>query len=271
MTEAWDMRSNIKAAPGSQGTLFRASHPNLLNPRQRWPRGYTPQRQQEVREALPEAVATLSTDDPHKGAPLVRTSLQEQEEEGRYARYPKTQAAIVDVLARSTMPVHEIAGIRRIGNNPPTNAAGSYRPSIGDLDIDFQRPTWPATLLHEMGHHADNVNATTDQHLETHYPDSAVRRASNKGVAEAIADNYMDQHYVPHPRERKQGIQSAADVPGAGYDRRFTEHVLSRDYHGYHDVRPVSHEGRNLGPQFQQLTINDEKLRLASEGKWKAD
>src|SRR4051812_26976626 len=106
MTEAWDMRSNIKAKPGSQGTLF-GHDKSVLNPRMRWPKGYEPERLSEVREALDHGTEVHGSSDTHQMA--------------HYAR-------IVDTVARSTIPAEHLKGLRTVDHRVNPGTEGTYWP-----------------------------------------------------------------------------------------------------------------------------------------------
>lgn len=222
MSEAYDLRSNIKGKPGSQGTLFQVKDKSLLNQEQRYPRGYTPERQAEIRGAL-QSTTVVGYSHP------VRTSPEEQRKTGRYVRYPGTEAKVVDALARSTMPAEHISGLKRIHEKPRQGHYATYWPMKQEMGVRIDdAKDADESLLHEMGHHADR------QH--THTSELALGQAKdpdgvNSGVHEAVADNYYQQHY------RSRGRKGSAPSQGL-YEREFSTEDLDRRFPGYTDVRP---------------------------------
>jgi hypothetical protein len=244
MTEPYDLRSNIKGKPGSQGTLFQVRDKGLLNPQQRWPRGYTPERQAEVRSAFQDT--DVRAFHQHAGA---------------------LRSAVVDTLARSTAPVEDLQGLKRVTDEPAEGHAATYwrdKKQIGWGPSERAREN----LLHEMGHHRANDGTTQRGSLEVHhaieqagdahawkdkgkYQDRptfsgmALARAKvASGVHEAVADDYMVEHY------RTGGRKSTGVATGA-YERVYPN-SLQRDeiLPGYNDVRPPKQE--HMGPQFRQ-------------------
>lgn len=244
MTESWDLRSNIKAKPGSQGTLFQPASKSLLNPQQRWPRGYTPERQNEIREAL-------------KDTPV----------EGRYAPDAAHQRArVVDTVARSTVPAHNLRGLSRIDANVKEGTLGTYWPGTQRLAVNMlNRDQWKdddsgQTLIHELGHHRDFQSGTasaggiTDEKIEHTAQAMNPGREVNttmkiqadqeirRGRAEGYADNYMVRNYRTRGRNPQPVTQGA-------YEQNFpAPEYRNRQYPGYNDIRPPQTPA--LGAQF---------------------
>lgn len=276
--EAYDLRPNLKDKPGSQGTLFQVKDKSLLNPERRWPRGYTPERQQQVQDALQDTVIMDTAASRERATP-------EQQEQGRYVRYPEAEARVRDILARSTVPVDSVRGLTRIHDTPAPGHLASYWPGRREIGIPIvtnghpQRAQVEVNLLHELGHHVsnrtgagraaaeqhawarmdnepgpgwtwhDHDNTWYNEHGESRSPVTEASRLQD-GVEEAFADDHAEEHYRPHPADRRRGIRSPADVQGT-YDSRIAPHVIDRDYPGYYDVRPPGH----LGPQFRQENL----------------
>jgi len=250
MGEAYDLRSNIKDKPGSQGTLFQVKDKGLLNTKRRWPQGYNPERLNEVRQATQSTrFASISAENP-----------------------PVEREHVNRLLAKSTAPASDLRGIRQIHNEPAPLHAATYWLRSKTLGIDLSRPGADRNLIHEIGHHADEEHA---RHVETlegttrnvvagvakRYADtdraargevgepnsSEQSMAANRvrsGVREAVADNYMEKHY-------RTGGRNSQPVAGGAYQENFAPEHLDRNYPGYSDVRPH----RTLGPQFQQGTL----------------
>ena len=262
MSEPWDLRSNIKAKPGSQGTLFRAADKGLLNPEQRWPRGYTPERLGAVREALSDTdIAGFSHEDP------VRLSPPQRDAKGRerYAKYPQTEARVTSALARSTVPPEHLHGLTRIHDQPHPLHLATYFPNTRELAVVINRPGREGEehLIHELGHHVSAQSqlgkyvATeigTDQAYRdfgesariTHPPESSIRNHIQRlhaGVEEAVADSYALEHFRPHGRINPT---HQPQIEGL-YERLHTSAWLDEHFPGYSAVRPRQ---QHLGPQF---------------------
>jgi hypothetical protein len=97
MTDAYDLRSNLKGKPGSQGTLFQVHDKGLLNPQQRWPQGYTPERLNTVRDATRDISFRTHAGDPQ--APHRQWEHLDRE------HFAKT-------VARTTVPAEDLQGLR---------------------------------------------------------------------------------------------------------------------------------------------------------------
>lgn len=227
---SYDMRSNIKGKPGSQGTLFQVTDKSLLNPMQRWPRGYTPERQREVDSALPHVFGMQIPP---------RESFNDQT--GKFDfEYPQARDVVRTAVSRSTVPVEHLQGLTRIGPNVGEGRAGVYWQRGKDIHLDYNRPRHDVerTLIHEIGHHADNMTKPQPEPGTWREPGD-----KDHGIAEAVADNYQQKHFRP--------LAKHADKPDNTYDTRFTQEHLDRVYAGYTDVRPPK-ANKNLGPQWTQ-------------------
>jgi hypothetical protein len=238
VTDAYDMRSNIKGKPGSQGTLFQVKDKGLLNPQQRWPQGYTPERLNDVRQGLR---ATPVTPPAHLGVP---GDTEHATERMGY------RERLVRSVAKSTVPAEHLPGIKEIHADVEEGTKGTYWPTSRNLAVDMTIPGRDKTLIHEIGHHADNWH---DNQTARHLPDVAAAHAqkdwphdtppnttahyqaqakTSAGVAEAVADNYYEQHY-------RTGGRKSQGVTGGLYESTFTSDRLNQHYPGYTDVRPT--------------------------------
>lgn len=254
MTEAWEMRTNFRK-PGSQGTLFQVADKNsVLNPAQRWPKGYTPERMREVQEAT----KGLSIGYPDR--------LEHEHEPGEYEEMDSYRHKTQQVIARSTVPTEHLKGLGEIHGEPGEGHSGTYWYTPRTIGVDMTQRGADKTLIHELGHHHDNMNDITRplagdiarKHAEADLPDwrkergvtsSDTSMAFSKvepGVAEAVADNYMMEHY------RSPGkIANQQRAPRGAYEQNFMMHELDRQYPGYTDVRPSPY--RNMSPvQFDR-------------------
>lgn len=271
MSEAYDLRSNIKGKPGSQGTLFQVRDKGLLNPQQRWPKGYTPERQAEVRDALKD---TTIIGPGHFGR-----ATPEQMDKGRFYAYPEAEHRINTTIARSTIPSEHLKGIDRIHDEPAEGTVGTYWPGkreigLGQVTRAMLEPgarprkepretqaDVDKTLIHEIGHHVDTAyTRETDKISQSlaaqrvgsspHGPDvQQEAQRIDRGVGEAVADNYAMEHYRGpgrNPERLERGVYTEHHSPAK----------LERDYPGYNQAAHGSYMNKRparspLGPQFQ--------------------
>lgn len=249
MTEAYDLRSNIKNKPGAQGTLFQVKDKGLLNPQQRWPQGYTPERLNEVRGAL--ARTPITPPDHLYEVP----DREAQQEHGTnvfgYRERVKRE------IAKTTIPTEHLSGLREISGDPDEDTHGTYwkggaKDRVVAVDMTARSSDDARkTLTHEIGHHVNmslsptphvhelvaqihahkaiEGNEWRDKPTETdvHMAKSKVR----SGVDEAQADDYLMEHYRSGGRKPQRAMQGA-------YEENFTEHDRMSRYPGYNDVRP---------------------------------
>lgn len=250
--EAWSMQTGMKGKPGAQGTLFQVGDKDsVLNPAQRWPRGYTPERQQDIREALENTTFTSSR--------VVPTNLHEQ------------RARVTDALARSTVRPGLLRLLRGVDDRPEQGHDATYYPDQNRLAVQMTRydparsDSAAKDLLHEVGHHAVNATPTWGDrarhgviaageqvarkfmpaHAPSDAPIGATARAMayshvSSGVHERAADDFMVEHY----RTRGRNPQPVAE---GRYEEKFGEAVTFQKP-GYGDVRSRPH----MGPQFEQ-------------------
>jgi hypothetical protein len=220
---SWDVRSNIKAKPGSQGTLFQGGSDQMTA--KKWPRGYTPERLHEVKSAaLPDK--RILADEPHM--------------------YPfdtnGEKRKLVDNIARSTVPVHHLLGVQfepgqtslAMSSSDPHDPAvpgGLYEQRSGQwgghatIKLHEGVAARP-TAIHEIGHHVSQEQGT---------PHRAYDTTPKRGQEEAFADNYAQTHYRPRRSERYLGVGM--------YNGGDTDHVRTEEffkaYHAHRDYEPV--------------------------------
>lgn len=226
MSDAWNMQSNIKAKKGSQGTLFQIGNKDsVLNPAQRWPRGYTPERQQAISRSLHATkifgAEPLAGDDPRK------------------------RAQVVDTVARSTVPPGDLYGLKTIHNKPDPGHIATYWPGRREIGIDMDNSTVDGednirkdseSLIHEIGHHVDNSTKETRDRAFALSRDGLEAGRIRAGVSEAVADNYHEKNY------RTRGRNPQSDTQGE-YEKTFPD-PKERDkvVPGYNMVRPPLQE-----------------------------
>jgi hypothetical protein len=225
MAEPYDLRSNIKGKPGSQGTLFQVTDKGLLNPDQRWPKGYTPERKNAVADAVVRPSIHVNYRPNHTGDDReVRTGTRSTEYSDRKVNYGVVNGEphvanesrqhvrdLVDNIARSTVPLEHLGGVQwrhnaesHLGNNDPgvTTQAHWDRTgdalSKGDPVIRMRRGTEGGYVpIHEIGHHVSYNEATEHSQYRTGY---------QQGSEEAFADRYAFEHFR-EPGSRRTGPQ----------------------------------------------------------------
>lgn len=179
----------------------------------RWPRGYTPERMAEVREAPLDI--NIHGSGGAWGGPAGPRKVQE-------------------VIARSTAPMDNIKpmfngdklSIEVGEKNGGRNAGGTYSGNRGGLGKITVLPaaktsnTFPEqALLHELGHMESNV-----QHQEGLRADdsSAYETPQQRGREEAFADDYKATHWRPDPREQRRAPDSREMTPHSAYEHEDT-------------------------------------------------
>lgn len=198
------MQPQLKQDEGSQGTLFQGGYPS--NPTHR---GYGPERRNAVREAVALGL------DPHRRSRMERGY-------GLPGHH-----AIIDTLARSTVPVEHIAAPgspdpayegQRLGNphlewvsNQAMSGGvlGRYYEGgfashangrLGQPSISIARgQEHSPTVIHELGHHVSKFVEQT--------PHSAYDTPAHQGAEEGFAENYMKQHYRGRRGERQPDVK----------------------------------------------------------------
>lgn len=209
----WDVRSNIKAKPGSQGTLFQGGSDQMTDAK--WPRGYTPDRLHEVSSAM--------------GVSRYNKTGEENWETGSELR------KAVDTVARSTVPAHHMLGVQFLPGYPnlsdndagqyrehPQAAGGKYTGAVSLLQGYADRPT----VIHEIGHHVSATEKTAH---------SAYKTTRQRGEEEAYADNYSQQHYRPRRGEKFQGV----GMYNGGEEDHVRTHEFFKAYHADRDYTPI--------------------------------
>lgn len=195
------MMTNMKAAPNSQGTLFQGNNPT------HYPRGFTPERRDEVRDAMGVSSYLLAG---NRGKPSGHNG-------------PGTRpdiAAGVSTVARSTVPAEHLPGAhyafgqQLIGDNPPR---GYYQRAVPNHENPYSRRSHvvigagsaqSTTPIHEIGHH---VSATSgNDHADYDTP-------SRRGTEEGFAENYAETHYRDH---RGRPLGTAFTTSPEGWSRR---------------------------------------------------
>lgn len=245
----FEMRTNIKARPNSQGTLFQGGKPTAEH---RWPRGYAPSR-------MAEAVDRLGGGGVHS-----RIHLDVDPEENDHDFHPHfnptsedhTRRLITEGIARSTTPLHDLTHLnsltltnRRMGGTLGMHSTYGNFMGISRREITIgPHPDGPtqrealahadSTLTHELGHHSDSL----------HQPDYI---HTDQGRLEAQADQHMLDRFRNDPRNQRKTLFNVGDFT---YGQRGAAHLAG---HGYRDPalgsidRPLKAAARRgpLSPQ----------------------
>lgn len=277
MSDAYDLRSNIKDKPGSQGTLFQVKDKGLLNPEQRWPHGYTPERLNAVRDAVKDTrfetyagANAADTDRSGKQTAVTPQRLWEPLDRDHFAK----------TVAKTTVPADDLKGITEVNHKiTMPHALAEYRPASRSIGWSGAKASADRDLVHEIGHHVDNMRSRDAETMEgttrnltagiapkhvqeywegkgrTGEPNETVRasvtRSVSRGIAEGYADNYYTEHYRGPGRKHERASQGR-------YEDIQTEESLNDGFPGYRDVRPAQH----MGPQFsQEALISRDQVR----------
>lgn len=247
----WDVRTNIGASPGSQGTLFSGGKSQMSD--QRYPRGYTPERQAAAREAV-------------QG----HTWSDHRPEQQQDANNQRRQ--IADTVARSTMPLHHLSNVQfahvpsgsrilgegGLGQSGGRNddAGGAYfaaRGHRGSALIAVQPDlTRTSTVLHEIGHHVSHTSETPAHGGEYSY------QTEHGGAEEAFADNYAQEHF-----RNKQGKPETKGIYGGG---QFAGRIQRGD-----EFWTNYHKNRTYLPDADAHARNEQFLKDYPEERTHAD
>lgn len=200
----WDVRTNISASPGAQGTLFSGGKKYASD--KRYPRGYTPERLADVKDSVDTSNASVSW-----GQQRTLEALHGHEKAKFVGDFGEPNRRLIDAVARSTVPTDKLMYTDESGNKDdvirfttghPTGSlgegiAGHYvsrqlqehqgnpgsRPVIAVTKGSEDSPT----IIHEIGHHVDS------EERGYHYHHTA--NPVGMGEAEGRADAYADTHY----------------------------------------------------------------------------
>lgn len=193
----WDLRTNINPGPGAQGTLFSGGKSQMSD--ERYPRGYTPERLNEVAKRVnPDE---YSRQDGSLAENLVDESFPIRSGGSQTHHYESRQPLrdLIGTVARSTVPLEHLNGVQfNIVNGESDmgskHSAGEY--TFEDRRIDLlPSSVRDHTPIHEIGHHVSHMDGNTHA---VHYDGSAAYR----GQEEAFADNYAAEHARSQPRKK---------------------------------------------------------------------
>lgn len=260
----FEMRTNIKARPGSQGTLFQGGKPA---PQHRWPRGYSPTRMAQVAGALIHGGGGVSVT-ADKDAVLNSEATGISHPHLNVFSGNHTRRLMLEPIARADIPAPYVAALSggihlRVHGDTPQGEAAHYNPETRTINVN--RQVWhapervqlaqaDATLVHEMGHHIDFVhNAYAYDAMSRRHPQGF---EGIRGMLEANADRAMVERFRNDPRnQRKTGF----DVSSHTYGRRGYDSHLRQS--GYVDPGKAERPSVVNSQQF-----GDEQLGLFNRG-----
>jgi hypothetical protein len=179
--KGWTVSTNVKANPGSQGTLFQGGSEQMSD--RRYPKGYTPERLAEVRPAI-------------MGNPY---NIRDRIIGGKHHSTAPQRRDVIDTVARSTVPAEHLQGAQFFPGQHSLSlpgeeaAAGIYKVAQKSISIlkGYEKED---TVIHEIGHH---VSHQSEQH-------GGYATPAQQGTEEAHADNYAAEHYRDEKgRQRK--------------------------------------------------------------------
>jgi hypothetical protein len=204
------MVTNMKAKPNSQGTLFQGGHPRA-GAGQPWPRGFSPERRDEVLDALVRPGNRFWMQS-SRGKP----ALDIHGNKTLGGTKPES-IRTYETIARSTVPVEHLAGLGGVSagqiRGPRTDGdpAGTYhrygfggtKDRPGEPQIAIYQGMGNAsgsTPIHEIGHHVSFMAGTEHSAYDT---------PERKGQEEGFAENYAETHYRDHRGRPLKELQTS--------------------------------------------------------------
>lgn len=243
----WDVRTNLNAKPGAQGTLFSGG--TKYSSDARYPRGYTPERLHEAANAIGGDVTGERGYTRGQGARA--HYFRDYKYSGTAGRADSSaRRTAVDNLARSTVPAEDLQPAPGRTLNfwidpahdqglMDRNARGEYyatspaQASRHDLYVHTQAADSP-TLIHEIGHHASNIQGTEHSAYDT-----PARQGKEEGFADAYSfKHFRDRRGKPLSELRTYPSATVASGPQARYpDHEGKQRVFVAGYqHGRGEI-----------------------------------
>ena len=241
-------RNRFKGDP-QQGTLFRASAKELDPTGQRYPRGYTPERRDEVWDAVGEVGYSNLGErfNPATGdAELPMLFSGEDEfsamDDTSKRNWGEGRAVIRDAVARSTVPMDVVSRVQ-FGVTPNIRSNAFYGPkddaivfgrSAADAQQhregfgsgyptpETQRLDQGQTIIHELGHAADPslepLRGKRTNIIDRHgdFPVEGYTEPEDLGAAEQFADDFAEEHFRHDPRLGRKATFDTATASYAG-------------------------------------------------------
>jgi hypothetical protein len=221
----------IKNKPNAQGTLFQGGADQMTD-KARYPRGYTPDRMNNVRDQVQVRSVNWGLGD-----------QQARQNGGQYNPLhnpwsPGHTAQLVhEPLARSSMTGAQMRGMSvEVHAQPHDRGKGllgqydsmtkkvSIYPHPNHDDEGADNDMASSTLLHEAGHHAD-VAANIGTYHRRLVEEGEPLDAGMRGEMETAADTHMVNNFAPHPARPGFDVQKetygqrgvAINIAGGGY------------------------------------------------------
>jgi hypothetical protein len=296
-------RGKFKGNP-QQGTLFHARASELDPTNSRMPRGYTPERQREVGEAMGEprfssfnAARMSSTED------TVRT---ESMLDLRYRGASESEkrdlgvggARMRDAVARSTVTPEQVSRAKEFVVAPDLGPNGLWMPKDEQLLFgrsekgvaeyregfgsgnplpEVQRLDQGSTVIHELGHandpRLDPARGQTNNARQT-----MISQGSSLGSAEEFADDFAVEHFRPDPRAgRRETFESAVlTYPGINPAFEAPQHLGGYEKWGERSdaavaaMKPRWRDAEDRGthhPRTQRQQAHEMDLDMAAENR----
>ena len=197
--------------------------------RQFWPHGYTPDRLDAVRDAMPQMGRANVWDTPE---------------------YRKEQDQLTKAVARSSVPTRDLRGLREIRTGvvrADPSLARIYDPDRHNGVYNYDHPNGPTiglqhryaqpikveggrgarqaarnqrdhTLIHEIGHHADFMAR----------PRTGASSDPSQGYREAVAENYALTHGSKRGRPAVAGYDEASSDEAVFNDKEYSDYIEHR-------------------------------------------
>lgn len=257
----WHVATNLNNTPDAQGTLFSGG--KRYSSDKRYPKGFTPERRDAVSQALvPKSGVYLGRNgmERHSQTFSGNRNLRDFQfgDDKQHTRSKQGLRRAVENIARSTVPLEHLQpakGFKEVrltvdeshydGQLAAKGNAGEYwhagMPQGGvpsgrnDIVVQTDYADSP-TVIHEVGHHASNVQMKPHSGAWGGY-----RTPGTRGLEEGFADKYADEHYRdpkgnPAPRQGTYagGIRDETRTDGF--------------YKQYHKVRGTEYEAQADNP-----------------------
>lgn len=223
---SWDVRTNMKAKPGSQGTLFQGGSDQMTDAK--WPKHYTPERLHEVRQVVAGR----------------QRSFPDRPSMGELDQHPDTRK-LIDNIARSTVPLQHLQHLQFAPNKSDEEmtsgkgdaqllADGIHSPSVmgpsglGLIRLRRGKADSPVAI-HEIGHDVSHragrpvlntrtklghEEATADAYAQEHFRDRRGRSTSFDGYRYLRPDSLRnDEFFASYHATRPREIEFSSREP----------------------------------------------------------
>lgn len=279
----YDYNPPTHVKPGqthAQGLLFRTNARQFMTDAQRWPRGYTPERQREVEAVLPPMVDERPVSRQRRwnsrkdrmqsrGQEIPRLENYREEDSELSTRTKATMslglARLKDYFKRSTVPPEQMVGLSKVsvfdsyygpeGTHALYQKAPKAIVSFTDRDKPLGGEALGHVLMHELGHHVSQFHNPDDYDPST---------PEGRGKEEAVAENFADTHAVEDPRTPQK------DIPLSGYEESAYDSPLPGSFRDIADQDPRFGPGFTEGYRQHRTPVTWEEVdrNLPRRGAW---